>query len=151
MVDTAHSFTMQATNSMSQRITEIIGSDSLRAVARKLALHGVEVSPQAVQKWKNGGDITIENIEALAAAYHSTPAYIRYGTGPAHPLSDKQAAAAELVEAEEIQEIVQEGCDFIRYKVENSALTSKDPKAMAKYFKLLDILTGTPGKSRGKN
>lgn len=44
--------------------------------------------------------------------------------------------------AHRICEMVQEGLDFIRYKIEHSPLTSKDPKAMAKYFNMLDILTG---------
>lgn len=30
----------------------------------------------------------------------------------------------------------------MRYKIENSPLMSKDPKAMAKYFRLLDVLAG---------
>jgi hypothetical protein len=141
-VDKPHSFAMQHTSSMAHRICEIIGRDSVRMVADKLALQGVTVSPQAVQKWKHGGNITDENIAALAAAYHSTPEYIKFGTGPVRQLSERQKAAAELVDDPAIGEMVQEGLDFIRYKIEHSPLTSKDPKAMAKYFNMLDILTG---------
>lgn len=149
-VDGGQSFAMQDTRSMAHRICEIVGKDSLRKIADKLALQGVTVSPQAVQKWKLGGNITDENIAALAAAYQSTPEYIKFGLGPIRYLDERQEAAAELVADPVIGEMVQEGLDFIRYKIASSPLTSKDPKAMAKYFKLLDILAGTPGKPKEK-
>ena len=94
---------MQTTSSMAKRIREITDGDSLRAIAARIALHGGSASPQAVQKWLQGGRLTDANIEALARAYRSTPEYIKFGTGPAQVLTERQSAAAELVADPEIE------------------------------------------------
>lgn len=64
---------------MADRIKALTGKDSSGAVSRKLALRGVTVSPQAVDKWWKGGQISEENLIALCAEYGRTPAWVRYG------------------------------------------------------------------------
>lgn len=135
---------MQQTFSMAERICTLIGGDSLREVSAKLALQGVVVSAQAVQKWKKGGNVSDENIAALAAAYNSTPEYIKFGAGPPRPLSDAQIAAAELVGEIDIEPIVQEAFDFMKYKLETSPLLAKDPAAMARYFRWIETVRAQP-------
>lgn len=123
-----------------QRIVELIGDDTLKVVTQKLALHGVSITEQAVHKWRNGGNIEDENVVALAKAYRSTPEWIKYGTGTKYVLTESQQAAAEIAGDDSIREEVQAGFDFIRYKLEQNALLSKDPEKAAHYFKMIDII-----------
>lgn len=91
------------TQDRSQRIRDLIGKDTLKTVTQKLALQGVSLTEQAVHKWQNGGNITDENVVALAKAYRSTPEWIKYGTGPKYVLTDKQQAAADIADDAEIE------------------------------------------------
>lgn len=133
-----------------QRIRDLIGKDTLKVVTQKLAMHGVSVSEQAVHKWLNGGNISDENVVALASAYRSAPEWIKYATGPKYVLTEGQQAAAELAGAEDIREEVQAGFDFIRYKIEQSPLLASDPATAAHYLKMIDVLTRAPKKPRAE-
>ncbi|HMM73697.1 MAG TPA: hypothetical protein PKC22_16005 [Rhodocyclaceae bacterium] len=131
---------MQETGTMASRIVSIIGKDSLRDVARKVQLHGGSASHMAVQKWTKGGDIEESNLVAFCAAYGTTPAYVRYGIGERAALSERQLAAAELIDNSP-PEFVQQGLDFMRYQLVRSPLMG-DPERTARYLKLLDTLVG---------
>lgn len=148
-VDAAHDAPMQQKHGKnlsdrSQRVRELVGKDTLKVITQKLAVQGVSVSEQAVHKWFNGGNISDENVLALASAYRSTPEWIKYGTGPKYVLTEGQQAAAELAGADDIREEVQAGFDFIRYKIEQSPLLANDPATAAHYLKMIDaIIRGT--------
>ena len=92
-----HSGMHRSTTDMAQRIAEITRGDSTRTIAAKVVQHGGNASHTAVSKWLAGGNIDEANLVALAAAYLSSPAYIRYGVREAPQLTERQQAAAELV------------------------------------------------------
>lgn len=85
---------------------------------------------------RGGGNIDEANLVALAAAYLSSPAYIRYGVREAPQLTERQQAAAELV-ANDPPPWVQQGFDFMRYQLERSPLTDNGPHGAAAYLRLL--------------
>lgn len=107
---------MRTITPMATRITELIGRDSLPQAVAKIQLAGGKVTVQGLHKWKNGGEITEANLAALAKAYGTTPAYIRYGVTQ-RTMSDAEIAAAELVRSSPA--LAAEAFDFARYKLES--------------------------------
>ncbi len=87
---------MQQTHDMAYRISALVGADSTRKVASKLAGVGVAVSHTSVAKWKAGGDIEERHLAALCEVYGRTPAWVRYGV-EGHDWTPEQLAAAEIV------------------------------------------------------
>lgn len=129
---------------LAARVVQLLANDTLSETSRKLAFVGVTVSPAAISKWKNGGNITDANIDALARVYKTTPEWIKYGTGPRQTLSESQEAAAELANDPAIHEELEAAIEFLRFRVQRNPLLSKDPAVMARYFRLMDAITKTP-------
>lgn len=127
---------MQATNSMAKRISDLLGNDSVPQAAAKIQLAGGKVTVQGIHKWLNGGQISEPNLLALAAAYGSTPAYIRYGVQE-KPLSESQQAAADLVGEE--PDMAQEAFDFMSYRINRSV--ADNPDKLRRYMEMIEKIS----------
>ena len=115
---------------LADRLRETFGNDTGGAVARKLALHGASVSYQAVHKWLNGGNVSDENLAAVAAAYGVSLAWLKYGEG------DKRAPIAEVMEALP-PESQQQVLDFIEFQLNRPGLPLT-PQSVARYLAMID-------------
>lgn len=124
---------MHTISAKARRIAEIVAGDSLPTTAAKVQLAGGKVTAQGVHKWLHGGEISEANLDALAKAYNTTPAYIRYGVEPME-LSESQRAAAELVKEE--PEAVQEAFDFLQYRFSRSI--ADDPDKLRRYMGMIE-------------
>lgn len=114
---------MQTKTNMADRVCELIGDDSLPQAVAKIQLQGGKATVQAVHKWKHGGEISEPNLKALAAAYGSSPAWIRYGV-TVKTLTKAQEAAAELAALQ--PEILAEAFDFARFRLDKSSNVNQE-------------------------
>lgn len=64
---------------MHDRIRALVDSNGPAEVARRVTLAGFRVTTQGAHKWLHGGDLTEAALAALCRAYHSHPAWVRYG------------------------------------------------------------------------
>jgi hypothetical protein len=126
------------TTDLSTRLVQVLGSEPLTESARRLADQGCIVSPQAIHKWRQGGTIAEENLQALCLAYNVSPAWLRYGVGPkspADPEGSPRDAAAELIESLP-PDAKQETLDFIEWKIQRSPLV--DREQFGRYLRMID-------------
>jgi hypothetical protein len=123
---------------LSTRLESVLGGDVLTEIALRLAAEGCIVSPQAIHKWKKGGPISEENLQALCRAYDIEPAWLRYGVGPRSRTGDVESprdAAAELIESLPA-DAKQETLDFIEWKVQRSPFV--DREQFGRYLRMID-------------
>jgi LmbE family N-acetylglucosaminyl deacetylase len=106
----------EKTAGMAERLREVAGNDSLGEVARKLALEGADVTPQAVHLWFRGGEVREENLAAFARAYGVREAWLRYGDGERADASAVARSGGEMLEALP-GEMLQQTIDFIGYQL----------------------------------
>lgn len=96
--------------SLATRLRETFGDDKPPTVARRLTLAGASVTYQAVYKWLKGGAITDENLDAVAAVYRRSRAWLKYGEEQPDSISrvvqamhrmptEKQEKIADFVES----------------------------------------------------
>lgn len=81
--------TVPPMDTIGDRIKKAKGEDTYAAVAQKLALEGVVITPQGVHKWTKGGEVPEASLVVFCRVYDVSPAYIRYGI-------DSSAVAAAL-------------------------------------------------------
>ena len=135
LVDLDDYSVMDTKTSMAERVSDLIGQDSLPQAVAKIQLAGGKVTVQAVHKWKHGGEISEANLAAFAKAYGSTPAWIRYGVSTAH-LSKAQEAAARLLAVR--PDLVIEAFDFAKYRLDKlSNVNSETAKECAELIELV--------------
>gem|GEM_PF-4885879 len=131
---------------IASRIKELISEESAYEVSRKLSKIGVSVSPQAVYKWLDGGEISEDNLQALCRVYSGSPAWVRYGIGDKAKINEKQKAAADLVQ-ELPPQFRQMTFDFLEYQ-----LTRADPplakEKFVRYMTLIEKLKNDMGKKK---
>jgi len=84
---------------LNHRITQVVGSLSLRTLSDRLGIH-----EERVRRYLNGAAPSLEFVEAVCRAFGVSRQWLVTGRGPRHSLTDEadvlnEAEAGELLEA----------------------------------------------------
>lgn len=127
------------TETFAERFDRLRGGMSYQALADGIQRKtGVQITPQALHKWSQGGAADPKNAKATAEFFGVTEAYFMFGTGAESSLSLEEVLGA--LPAEERERTV----DFIRYQLERAStetsLFAEDPARLGTYLKFIDRL-----------
>lgn len=121
---------------LAARIESVMGDDKPYEVSRKLALRGVEVSPQAIYGWLKGGEVKEANLQAFAELYEVEPAWLRYGVGDRESRRQSEEAIVHLFK-EMPSETKQLTLDFIEYQL-HKATSAIASEKVANYMRFIE-------------
>lgn len=126
-----------AGDTLKDRLQEVFGAESGHAVAARLTLSGTPVSGQAVYKWLRGAaNISDELLAAVCREYGVSEAWLKFGQGPKHPITDSDRALLDLMhELPESQR--QMALDFIGYQLTHATPPIASEK-LGRYMVFLD-------------
>lgn len=120
--------------SLADRLREVFGRDKASHVSAKLAKHGISVSYQAIHKWLKGGNVSDENLQAVAEIYGVSAAWLKYGTGARAPARNELAHVGEVIEAldAESRRVAVEHLHFLLTR------QAMPPETMGRYLAMID-------------
>ena len=126
---------VEKTETFAVRFDRLRGGMSYQALSEAIERKtGVRITPQAMHKWSQGGDIAKENLKIVAEFFGVTEAHLLYGVGPETGTSLEDAVNALPAQAR------QEVLDFIRYKIERADTRLFTGEQVATYLTMIDRL-----------